>query len=175
MLPFQTKHFEHLRERIQEPEVRHPHARIDRELPGPIVTTGGRRKHFAHPVRREGEKGVGWQAWQPLPTPAREIRDHHIRVQVDLGFVEGPPATRAAAIAELERRKQSRTERRRADCVRSGWSRTDHQFAANDLTDHVFRKRRKIFVSCRSTGCQRHARIVAQGLLTEAAGQRRQR
>lgn len=170
MLPLQSKHLEHLRERIQEPEVWDPHTRIDRELPGTIVTTGGRRKHFAHPVGRQGEKGVGRQVRQSLATPACEIGDQHVRIQVELGFVEDPPTARAAAIAKLEGREQCGAERGRSNGVRGGRSRTDHQIAAYDLTDNVFRKRRKVLVGCRSTGCQRHARIVAQGLRTRSLG-----
>src|SRR5947208_796239 len=87
--------------RVYQPDVGDVLAGVDAELPNPVDARGAGREDLAEPVRGERQIGFAGDGGEPLATPSGKVRDQHVAAEVELGFVEDPPATRPAA-AEIE-------------------------------------------------------------------------
>ena len=62
-----------------------------------VELSGGRGEHLAHPVRSEREVRSVGIVGHPLAAPARQIRNHDLFIEVQLGFVDDPPSAWTAA------------------------------------------------------------------------------
>ena len=71
-------------------------ARIDVEFHHAIETFSRRRDDFAHPIGCELQERLIRNSVEPRSAPAGQIRDHDIRLKVQLGFIEDQPAARSA-------------------------------------------------------------------------------
>ena len=78
---------------VDEPEVTNAGTSIDAALIGEIERPSARAQHLAGPVGGKLEPCGLWQRRHPLPPPSGEIRDEHVSAEMQLGFVEDPPAS----------------------------------------------------------------------------------
>src|SRR6185503_6233095 len=78
---------------LDEPEMLHADARIDRHLARAVQATARRRDDFADPIRRNGEVGFRWQARHALAPPPGDVGDEDVIPEMQLGFIEDPPPT----------------------------------------------------------------------------------
>ena len=109
---------------------------------------------------------IGTASGIPTPSVTTDVR-------IDIGNTMSSPKCSGskkirqppgpAAITELKGRKQRGPERRRTTSSWHRRPRAHHQFASNSLADDVIRERPQVFGGRQSSGCQRHARMVAQG------------
>ena len=95
---------------VDEPQVGHSFAGIDRALSVQVDLAGRVRKHLAHPVGREGEVRGAGQLRLALAAPAREVRHQNVFFEMELRLVEDPPSSRTAS-TELEGVAEIVTER----------------------------------------------------------------
>src|SRR5205814_3811249 len=89
---------------------------VVRELFLAIEPLGRGRQDLADPIRHDREVGGRWELGHPLDAPAGEVgRDRLLVVELELGLVQDPPASRTTTTA-LERTTELDAERR--GCVR---------------------------------------------------------
>ena len=95
----ESKHFQCLNERVDEPHVSDALPAIDRDLLRSVDRRSRRRKNLADPVRCELECARLRKGRHAFAAPARYIRNKHVAAQVKLWLDENDPATRSTTTA----------------------------------------------------------------------------
>src|SRR5688572_25145233 len=75
---FECQHLERSPQRIDEPGVRDALSSVNAELLAAIDGFGGRRYHFANPIRREGQVRVVGQRRETFTAPTRDVGNEHV-------------------------------------------------------------------------------------------------
>jgi len=161
----QLVHLQHLRKRIEKPEMRNARSSVRGQFFRAIVSGRRRRENLADPIRPDGKSSFPRKSRQTFAPPARQIRDEHVFAEPELGLIESPPSARTA-IAELERRNQHRTEGRRSNGMRRGWSRTDDEFTRDDLADEMLGQPKNVCLRRATAGTLHHGTSVARSFAT---------
>ena len=138
-----------------------PEACVERELAGAIEPSRRGRQHLAYRVGSDGDESLAGRCRHALASPAGDVRNDNVRGQMQLGFVQDPPAARAA-VAELHARDERGAERRRTHRMGHGWSRADDQFAVYDLAHEVLGQSEDVLVGSGARRRLRHAKKVAR-------------
>ena len=82
-----------------EPQVPDAFPGVDRALRVEVKLARFSRQRLAHPVRREGNEVARRDLRHTLAAPPREIGNHHIVAEVQLGLSQQPPPARPAVPA----------------------------------------------------------------------------
>lgn len=93
----QAQHLECSLDRIDEPHMLYAGTCVDRELLRTIVDGRRPREGLADPVGGDGEERLVRNRWKPLHPPSRQIWDHDVLAQMQLGLVEDDPSSRTAS------------------------------------------------------------------------------
>ncbi len=151
----QLVHLQRLQVGVHQPEMAYPFAGVDGHLQYPVGAGGGRGEDLAYPVGRKLEPGCIGQLGHAFAPPAGEVRYQDLLAQVELGFVEDPPATRAAAASTI-RVPQVTTQ----SGIRHGMSGcgpgVGMKAAVNDFPHLVFRQGEEVLVGGFSLGGLAH-------------------
>jgi hypothetical protein len=148
-------------ERVQEPQVGDARAGVHRQLLGAVEATGRWGEDLTDPVGREREVAVTGRCGQSLSPPPGEVGYDDVVIQVDLRFLEHPPAARAS-FAKLHGWQQGRAKHRRADGLGNTRSWADLLFSWHELADHVLGQRCQVLVRPRAWRTPRHESKVAR-------------
>jgi len=134
---FEPVDLERLEQRLDEPEMGHALARVDRHLPRPVDAPRRGRDHLADPVRRERERRRVREDRQPLAPPSRPVGDEHVVTEVQLGPEQDPPAARPGRVAgiSVERTDDVTTDERRGVRVWRCRPGAHDELAVDDLGD----------------------------------------
>src|SRR2546422_32307 len=125
-------------ERIDEPEMSDPFARVDRHLAVAVERAGAGGERLAGPVRSLLEPGDVREFGHVLAPPARKIRDEDIVAEVQLGLVQDPPAARLPCRARrLVEGAQVHAHRRGGERVGRGGPGARDQLAVDELGHQV--------------------------------------
>ena len=140
--PLAVPKFERLKfplDRIDKPEMADILAGIEWPLLVKIELARCRGKHLADPVGSDrAVRGIR-VLWHRLPPPPCQIGDHDLAAQMQLGFVDDPPAAWATA-TELERAGKVISQRRPCISVPHRGSRMRMERSPDDFGDHSGRR-----------------------------------
>src|SRR3990167_9026408 len=130
---------------VHQPQVRHALAGVDGHLQGAVGAGGGRRQDLAGPVGGELEPGGFRQRGHAFTAPAGDIGDDDVAAQVQLRFVENPPAA-GTALAPIEWVPEIAAQRGISLGMFRRGARMGVQLAEENLSHQVFREGEEVFV-----------------------------
>jgi hypothetical protein len=81
--------------------MRHAFACVDAQLLAAVERLGGRREHFANPIRGERQVRLRRDVRQPLAAPAGEIGHEHVAPEVQLGREQNDPSGRPLMVERV--------------------------------------------------------------------------
>ena len=119
---------------VDEPQMTHLFAPIGGALAVEVELAGRRRENFAHPVGgQRGVRRVGKER-HPLPPPTGEVGYEDVLAQMQLRFVDDPPAPRATRVV-VKWTADLRAQRRTGVRVAHGRTRVRVEHTVNNLGD----------------------------------------